>query len=138
MEQKQPRVVLCKKRCSQENICARDSSLKTLQAEPATLLKKRFQHRCFPVNFAKFLRTHFLQNTSGWLLLTDPTFTLSLNLVYKSYKNELKCRNFEKIRKTFIPDIWLKYHYNVMLIPVVTITKQTINKKYSIKEIIDK
>ena len=27
---------------------------------PATLLKKRLWHRCFPVNFAKFLRTHFL------------------------------------------------------------------------------
>ena len=26
-------------------------------------------HRCFPVNFAKFLRTPFLQNTSGRLLL---------------------------------------------------------------------
>ena len=33
--------------------------------EPATLLKKRLWHRCFPVNFAKFLRTPFLQNTSG-------------------------------------------------------------------------
>ena len=30
----------------------------------ATLLKKRFQHRCFQVNFMKFLRTPFLQNTS--------------------------------------------------------------------------
>ena len=29
----------------------------------ATLLKKRLWHRCFPVNFAKFLRTPFLQNT---------------------------------------------------------------------------
>ena len=27
--------------------------------------KKRFWHRCFPVNFAKFLRTSFLYNTSG-------------------------------------------------------------------------
>ena len=27
---------------------------------PATLLKKRFWHRCFPVNFAKFLTTPFL------------------------------------------------------------------------------
>ena len=26
---------------------------------PATLLKKRLWHRCFPVNFAKFLRTLF-------------------------------------------------------------------------------
>ena len=32
---------------------------------PATLLKKRPWHRCFPVNFAKLLRTPFLQNASG-------------------------------------------------------------------------
>ena len=36
---------------------------------PATLLKKRLLCRGFPVNFAKFLRTHFLQNTSERLLL---------------------------------------------------------------------
>ena len=30
-----------------------------------TLLKKRLWHRSFPVNFAEFLRTSFLQNTSG-------------------------------------------------------------------------
>ena len=35
----------------------------------ATLLKKRLGHRCFPVNFTKFLRIPFLQNTSGRLLL---------------------------------------------------------------------
>ena len=39
---------------SQENTCARFS-----------FLKKRLWHRCFPVNFAKFLRTSFLQNTLG-------------------------------------------------------------------------
>ena len=31
---------------------------------PVTL-SKRDSHRCFPVNFAKFLRTPFLQNSSG-------------------------------------------------------------------------
>ena len=31
----------------------------------ATLLKKRLWHGCFPVSFAKFLRTPILQNTSG-------------------------------------------------------------------------
>ena len=36
---------------------------------PATLLKKRLWHKCFPVNFAKFLRTPFLQNTSWRLVL---------------------------------------------------------------------
>ena len=30
----------------------------------ATLLKKRLWRRCFLVNFAKFLETPFLQNTS--------------------------------------------------------------------------
>ena len=29
------------------------------------LLKKSLWHRCFPVNFAKFLRTPILQNSSG-------------------------------------------------------------------------
>ena len=33
--------------------------------QPATLLNRRLWHRCFLVNFAKFLRTPFLQNTSG-------------------------------------------------------------------------
>ena len=31
----------------------------------ATLLKNRLWHSCFPVNFAKFLRTPFSQNTSS-------------------------------------------------------------------------
>ena len=43
---------------SQENTRARVSFLIKLQA--SGLLKKRLWHRCFPVNFAKFLRTPFL------------------------------------------------------------------------------
>ena len=34
-----------------------------------TLLKKRLWHRCFPVNFVKFLGKPILQNISGRLLL---------------------------------------------------------------------
>ena len=45
---------------SQENTCTRD-----FLPGPATLLKKSLWHRCFPVNFAKFLRAPFLCNTSG-------------------------------------------------------------------------
>ena len=37
---------------------------------PATLFKKEALAQVFPVNFAKFLKTLFLQNTSGALLLT--------------------------------------------------------------------
>ena len=36
---------------------------------PTTLLKKSLCHRCFPVNFVKFLRTIFLENTSRRPLL---------------------------------------------------------------------
>ena len=49
---------------SQENTCARVSfSIKLLKR---LSLKKRTWHRCFPVKFAKYLRTPFLQNTSKW------------------------------------------------------------------------
>ena len=41
---------------------------KVADIRPATLLKKRLWHRCFPVSFAKFLKTLFLQNTSGGCL----------------------------------------------------------------------
>ena len=57
---------------SQENTCVRVSFLVKLQTfmRPATLLKKRFWHRCFPVNFAKFIKTRFLTEHLRWLLLT--------------------------------------------------------------------
>ena len=35
----------------------------------AGLLKRRIEHRCFPVNFAKFLRTPFFIEHLWWLLL---------------------------------------------------------------------
>ena len=42
---------------------------KVVGLRPATLLKKRLWHGCFPVNFAKFLRTPFLKEHLWWLLL---------------------------------------------------------------------
>ena len=51
---------------SQENTCARVSSFEAL-----TLFKKRLWHECFPVNFVKFLKAPFLQNswtTASWNL----------------------------------------------------------------------
>ena len=54
---------------SQENICARISFLIKLQAQPAMFLKKSLWHRCFPVNFAKLLRTPFLKEHHPRLLL---------------------------------------------------------------------
>ena len=35
-------------------------------------IKKKPQHRCFPVNIAKYLRTLILMNIYEWLLLSHP------------------------------------------------------------------
>ena len=40
---------------------------KVADLRPATLLKQRFWHRCFPVNFVKFLRTPFYTEHLWWL-----------------------------------------------------------------------
>ena len=55
---------------SQENTCTRASFSINLQAWACNfiLLKKRLWDRCFPVNFATFLRTPILRNTSRRLL----------------------------------------------------------------------
>ena len=54
---------------TQKHLCRVSFWIIKLQAEACNLLKKRVWHTCFPVNFAKFLRKPFLQNTSGRLLL---------------------------------------------------------------------
>ena len=54
-------------------------------------LKNGLWHRCFPVNFGKFLRTAFLQNTPGRLFL---------NIVDQWTENYCKGKNylfFEKL-----------------------------------------
>ena len=45
------------------------NSHENIWPHPATLLKKRFWNRCFPVNFVKFLKTPFLTEHLWWLLL---------------------------------------------------------------------
>ena len=55
-------------RNSRENTCTRVSSLIKLQAEACKFIKNE-PHRCFLVNFAKFLRTPFLSEHLRWLLL---------------------------------------------------------------------
>ena len=66
--------VFCKKmfleisQNSQKNTCARDSLF--YRPRPATLLKKSLWHRCFPVNFTKFLRIPISTEHLWWLFLS--------------------------------------------------------------------
>ena len=48
--------------------------IRTERPEACNLIKKETLHRCFPVNFAKFLRTHFLTEHLRWLLLRARKF----------------------------------------------------------------
>ena len=48
-----------------KHLCQSLFFIKVAGLRSATLLKKKLWHRFFPMNFAKFLRTPFLQNTSG-------------------------------------------------------------------------
>ena len=47
-------------RSSRQRFSVKKVLVKKAFLSPATLLKKRLWHRCFPVNFAKFLRTPFI------------------------------------------------------------------------------
>ena len=95
MLQKQPLEVFYIKSCSlkisqtsQEN-----------RPQPATSLKKILWHRCVPVNFAKILRTPFLQNTSGPLLLTACRFSIWEmidNLLFTTFKATFQGSSFSK------------------------------------------
>ena len=72
---------------SPEKTCVRASFLR-----PATLLGKRLWYRYFLVNFARFLRTPFPQNTSRRLLLS----------FYKKILTNLMSVRQTKVQKRFI------------------------------------
>ena len=110
----------------QENICARVSFLIKLQVAPATLLKKALWRRCFPVNFAKFLRAPFQQNTSGQRLLY-----LQINYDFKSEDSNITIHSLSLHKKWSLP---LRiFSVNVTKsagnCDLVTFTEETLNGK---------
>ena len=64
--------VLCKKRCSYKFRKIHRKIPMCQSLRPATLLRKRLWHRCFPVNFTKFIRTP--------VLTEDLQTTVSVNM----------------------------------------------------------
>ena len=73
--------------------CARASFLIKLLV---SAWQKRLWYRCFPVIFMKFLRTRFLQNTSGRLLLLLNAIEIWINLeiIIVEIKKKIEWRNF--------------------------------------------
>ena len=56
-------------KCARKHLCQSLFFNKVAGHRPATLLKKRLWHRCFPANFMIFLRTPFYIKHLWWLLL---------------------------------------------------------------------
>ena len=54
---------------SQENTCGRNIFNKVTGLSLTILFKKSLLHRCFPENFANFLRTQFFSEHLRWLLV---------------------------------------------------------------------
>ena len=89
-EQKQPLKVFCKRRCS-EKLCKflrKTPALESLFNNAAdlwvsTFLRKRLQHRWFPVKLAKFnLTTPILKNICERLLLKTSTLQKKLSMSF--------------------------------------------------------
>ena len=75
-----------------------------ISLKPATLLKKRLWYRCFPMNFAKFLRTEYLRVTASqkcktgyesiyheFKKIATPVDTGRILNVYKTFKRRPRC-----------------------------------------------
>ena len=74
---------------SQESTCARVS-------EACNFIKKRLWHRCFPVNFAKFLRTSFYRAPLGDCFCPRSGISSGLSICHWNIKS-LAARNISKV-----------------------------------------
>ena len=85
-----------------------------LRKRPATLLKKRLWHSCFPVNFVKFLRTTFYIKYLWRLLLclfSSSFFLFKLAKTHSLYLRALSVSKFQ-LRTKFT---YFQYNYAVQL-----------------------
>ena len=96
----QPPEVFCKKdvlinftKFTGKHLCQSLFFHKVGGLRPGTLLKKRIWHRCFPVNFRKFIRTLSLKNTSGGGCFWKPSFVLTYPPL-NSRLQKLFCQQF--------------------------------------------
>ena len=85
----------------------------------ATLLKKRFWHRCFLVNFAKFLRTPFLMEGIFNFRVTKPSYETELQIMTSQTElltlifffwvsNSISKKPFNKVLELVTWDLWRK------------------------------
>ena len=62
---------------------------KVVGLEACKYIKRKLQHRCFPVNIAKFLRTAFSIEHLWWLLLELRHFLVCDTYNFKIYEDSM-------------------------------------------------
>ena len=89
MHRNGPPEVFCKKdiltnfaKFTGKHLCQSLFFNKVVDLRSATLLKKRLGNRCFPVNFAKVLRTPFFTEHLRWLLLNATAIEVKKHLSF--------------------------------------------------------
>ena len=125
---KQPLEMFCKKivlknsaKSTGKHLCLCLFFNKVASLRSTTLRKKRLWHWCFPVNFAKFLRSSFVQNTSDRLLpWTTASETSNTKRRSKVQEKNMSCKralsfdqwkNFSKTYKPMRVWLWLVYKF---------------------------
>ena len=116
---------------TEKHLCQSLFFKKVAGLRPATLLKKRFWHRCFPVNFVKFPRTPFYRTHPGDCFLhfcikklnCDPAFKDQILInwltsippqnIRKWFSVDfreirLTCLKWLNVRSTFDGDHWVR------------------------------
>ena len=98
---------------SQENTCARYSFLIKFQALTCNFIKKRLWHKCFLMNFAKFLKKPFLRNTSGRLLLSI-ILTAKYERIWKKIMKDISQFTFtcSKLTIETVEKVWNMFKVN--------------------------
>ena len=93
-------------------------------SRPAILLEKWLQHRCFPVNFAKFLRTTvFIEHL--WMLLlslggaSNTLQNIYIKLFFVKMKSNQKSLFLKKnLKHKYLTGVWIRLPANIYLFKV--------------------
>ena len=82
------------------------TKLQALRLRPTTLLKRSLWHRCFLVNFVKFLKIPFFTEHLRWLLLIE---FKSYDEVIVNYSANLYLFNSTTVETLVFSCIWTEY-----------------------------
>ena len=91
---------------------------KSAGLQVCNFMKKRLQHRCFPVNIAKYLRTAFYIDYLWWLLLMYQFLQTYSGFIASKKSKNCALFSIRKCKRTFLGDTVLKNYFPVRKISI--------------------